>query len=76
VKPLGQLGDIGLFDFSQYVVGVRAEAMLEKSGHVGFLRDISTFRLLIRVDGMPNIGAPYQPPNTAPTQSPFVALAA
>jgi len=75
-KPLGQLGDIGLFDFSQYVIGMRAEAALEKSAHVGFLRDVATFRLLIRVDGMPNISAPYQPPNSAATQSPFVALAA
>lgn len=31
------------------------------------------FRPVLRLDGMPNISAPYHPPNAAPTQSPFVA---
>jgi HK97 family phage major capsid protein len=76
VRPLGQLSDIGLFDFSQYVIGMRADASLDKSIHVGFKRNMTTYRLQLRIDGMPNISAPYQPPNSAPTQSPFVALAA
>jgi HK97 family phage major capsid protein len=73
-KPLGQKGDIGLFDFSQYVVGLRAEIGIERSAHVGFTRDMMTFKLTIRIDGQPNIEAPYQLPDSAPTVSPFVAL--
>jgi len=76
VRPLGQLSDIGLFDFSQYVIGLRMDATLDKSQHVGFTRNVVTYRLQLRLDGMPNISAPYQPPNSAATQSPFVALAA
>lgn len=76
VKPLGTLGDIGLFDFSRYAIGLRKDATLEKSIHVGFLKNQQYFRLQIRVDGMPVDNAPTQPPNSAPTQSAFVTLAA
>ncbi|MCC7242401.1 MAG: phage major capsid protein [Acidobacteria bacterium] len=76
VLPLGSLGDIGLFDFSRYAIGLRRDASLEKSIHVGFLKNQQYFRLQIRVDGMPVDNAPTQPPNSAPTQSAFVALAA
>lgn len=76
VMPLGSLGDIGLFDFGRYAVGLKREATLEKSIHVGFLRNQQYFRLQLRVDGMPVDNAPTQPPNNAPTQSAFVALGA
>ena len=59
VRPLGSRGDIGLYDFSQYVIGVRADASLDKSQHIGFRRNMTTYRLQLRVDGMPNISAPY-----------------
>jgi HK97 family phage major capsid protein len=76
VKPLGQLGDIGLFDFSRYAIGMRMDAALDKSIHVGFLKNQQYFRLQIRIDGQPVDAHPTTPPNSAPTQSPFVALAA
>ncbi len=75
-KPLGQLGDIALMDFSQYVVGLRSQMFLESSGHVGFAKDAMTYRATIRVDGQPNIDAPYELPNSAASVSPFVTLQA
>jgi len=75
-KPLGTLGDIALCDFSRYAIGLRRDAALDKSIHVGFLKNQQYFRLQIRLDGMPVDAAPSQPPNSAPTQSPFVTLSA
>lgn len=76
VRPVGQLSDISLNDFSQYAIGIRQEAEIEKSLHVGFLTNKTTYRILLRIDGMPVIDVPYTMPNGAPTTSPFVALAA
>ncbi|HEY6180241.1 MAG TPA: phage major capsid protein [Kofleriaceae bacterium] len=76
MKPLGQRGDIGLFDFSEYVIGLRRDVAIDRSMHVGFSRDVMTFRLTIRIDGQPNIQAPYQLPDNADSVSPFVTLEA
>jgi HK97 family phage major capsid protein len=75
-KPLGQLGDIALMDFTQYVVGLRNQMFLERSEHIGFSRDVMTYRATLRVDGQPNIETPYELPNNAATVSPFVTLEA
>jgi HK97 family phage major capsid protein len=72
---LGTEGDIALMDWTQYTVGIRSDVQIDRSAHVGFARDAMTYRLKVRLDGQPNITAPYQPPNSAPTLSPFVVLA-
>jgi len=41
VAALGTVGDIGLYNFSQYVVGLRADISLAKSAHLGFTSDTS-----------------------------------
>jgi Phage capsid family len=69
VKPLGTLRDIGLFDFSQYAVGLRQDATLDKLQHVGFTRNVVTFRLQLRVDGQTVVNAPYTPPNSGATRA-------
>jgi HK97 family phage major capsid protein len=74
--PLGSAADLSLLDLSQYFVGVRSDATLERSIHPGFRRAVVTFRMMIRVDGMPAIAAPITPPHSAPTTSAFVTLAA
>ena len=51
VPALGAEGDILLADFSQYVVGMRAEVVLEKSMHVGWQTDESGYRVILRADG-------------------------
>lgn len=76
LNPLGQKGDIVLADFSQYFVGLRKDAAIDRSSHVGFTRDTETFRLTLRIDGQPAVDTPFQPPNSAPTLSPFVTLEA
>jgi len=74
VPTLGTQGDIGLYDFSQYTIGMRQDVTIDRSQHVGFARDAMTYRLKVRLDGQPNISTPYTPPNSAPTLSPFVVL--
>jgi HK97 family phage major capsid protein len=72
---LGALGDIMLCDFSQYVVGLRADVRLEKSMHAGFTSDTSHYRVVLRADGQPLWDAAYTP-NAGDTLSPFVMLEA
>lgn len=73
VPALGTKGDIGLYDFSQYVVGLRSDFTLAKSQHVGFTSDTTYYRGIIRVDGMPKMPAPVTP-DAGDTLSPFVVL--
>lgn len=74
VPVLGTVGDVGLYDFSQYALGLRQDMTLDKSQHVGFTRDTSHYRGILRADGMPTWSAPYTPLN-GDTLSPFVTLA-
>jgi HK97 family phage major capsid protein len=74
MKALGTKGDVALCDFSYYAVGLRQEATLERSGHVGFARDVETFRLIVRIDGQPTLSGPITPANGSDTLSPFVVL--
>lgn len=76
VPQLGDEGDISLMDFSQYAIGLRRDVSLERSQHVGFTRDTSHFRAIVRADGFPLWDAAYKPKGGAPTLSPFVTLAA
>ena len=73
VPTLGTKGDIGLYDFSQYVVGLRADFTLAKSMHAGFQSDTTYYRGTIRVDGQPK-RATVITPNAGDTLSPFVVL--
>ena len=75
MRVLGLDADLALCDFAAYAVGVRRDASIDKSGHVGFQNDLQVYRLQIRVDGQPTISAPIAPLN-GPTLSPFVVLAA
>lgn len=73
LPPLGDSGDILLADFSQYVIGLRQELVLDKSSHAGFTRDTSHYRCIIRADGQPKWSSAYTPRNGS-TLSPFVKL--
>ena len=50
---LGDEGDLILVALSQYAVGLRREASLQRSIHEGWLTDESDWRLIIRVTGTP-----------------------
>jgi HK97 family phage major capsid protein len=75
-RPVGDAGDVLLVDLSQYVVGMRAGMAIERSAHVGFAKNRTTFRLLLRFDGNSGWDRAYQPEFSAPTQSPFIQLEA
>lgn len=73
VPTLGTKGDIGFFAFSEYAVGLRQDMSLDKSAHVGFTRDTSHYRGLLRADGMPKWDKAFTPKNGDPL-SPFIVL--
>ena len=75
VPTLGTVGDIGLFDLSQYAIGMRAQVSLMISPHVYFTTDELAFRLRVRVDGKSLWEDAVTPANGANTLSPFVVLA-
>jgi HK97 family phage major capsid protein len=73
MKVLGTEADLALCDFGAYAIGMRREASLDKSAHVGFAKDVETYRLIVRCDGQPTLSGPVTPLN-GPTLSPFVVL--
>ena len=76
LPALGSLGDILLVDLSQYVIGlVRGGMRIDKSQHVRFSTDETTWRTVVRVDGMGTWSKPFTP-KSGSTLSPFVTLAA
>jgi HK97 family phage major capsid protein len=51
LPALSSKGDILLADFSQYAIGLRQGAALEKSNAAGFTTDTTYFRVVTRLDG-------------------------
>ncbi|MDO9225638.1 MAG: phage major capsid protein [Pseudomonadota bacterium] len=72
--PRGNLGDIVLADMSAYIVAMKGP-QLATSVHLWFDQDLTAFRLTVRLDGMPALGAPVTPTNSAVSKSHFVTLA-
>lgn len=72
---LGDLGDLILADFSQYLLIDKGGVNSAQSIHVRFLYDESVFRFIYRVDGQPIWKAPLTPYKGSNTVSPFVTLA-
>ena len=73
---LGTLGDIALFDLSEYQAIEKGGIQTASSIHVQFLTDETIFRFVYRVDGQPKWAVPLTPNSGGPTQGPFVVLAA
>jgi HK97 family phage major capsid protein len=63
LPTLGTKGDILLADFSQYAIGLRREVTLEKSNLPGWSRDVMSFRVILRCDGMGTWSGPQTPKN-------------
>lgn len=76
MAALGTVGDILLADFSQYLIGLRRDASMERSIHAGWSTDEVHFRLIARVDGMPIPDQATTLQDGSRTVSPFVTLAA
>lgn len=74
-SELGEVGDIILADFSQYILIDKGGINATSSIHVRFLYDENVFRFIYRVDGQPVWNKALQPYKGSATVSPFVALA-
>lgn len=77
MQALGTQGDIGLGDFSQYLIGEKAGGGLKvaTSIHLRFDYDEQTFRWVLRYDGQPWWLSALTPKRGTATLSPFVVLA-
>jgi len=74
-STLGTIGDIGLYDLSQYLMIDKGAPKQAVSLHVRFIYDEAAFRITYRVDGQPIWEAPLTPHKGSNTLSPFVQLA-
>ncbi len=70
----GQPGDLILADLGMYVVASK-NPKLGDSVHLWFDQDITAFKLVYRMDGMPALSAPVTPPHASATKSHFVTTA-
>lgn len=73
-SALGDVGDIILADFSQYLLIDKGGINAASSIHVRFLYDENVFRFIYRCDGQPIWNKPITPYKGSNTLSPFVAL--
>lgn len=74
MATLGDLYDIGLADFSQYIIGEKGGVNFASSIHVRFTTDETAFRFVMRYDGQPWWLATLTP-KAGSTLSPFITLA-
>lgn len=73
---LGSVGDIVLFDPTQYLAIDKGQTEAATSIHVRFAYDEQAFRFIYRFNGTPLWHKPLTPYKGANTQSPYVVLAA
>jgi HK97 family phage major capsid protein len=76
MQALGTAGDIGLADFSQYIIGQKdsGNPTVTSSIHVRFTTDETAFRFVLRYDGQPSWKSVLTPKRGSSTLSPFVVL--
>lgn len=72
---LGDAGDLMFCDLSQYIIGVRRQATVEKSNLPSWTSDQVDWRILSRFDGQPAVDSAATRKDAA-TESPFVILGA
>jgi HK97 family phage major capsid protein len=82
-STLGDLGDIMLVDFNQYMTLLKTGGGRDSSGlrtdvsiHLWFDQDLVAYRFTLRVGGQPWWATPIAMRSGSNTQSPFVTLAA
>jgi len=76
MQALGTAGDIGLVDFSQYIIGQKSGGTpdVASSIHVRFATDETAFRFVLRYDGQPSWLTYITPKRGSATLSPFIVL--
>ena len=75
VPTLGTKGDLGLYDFSYYLVGDRMQLTLTTSDQRYFETDQTAFKAVERLDGQPWLSSALTPYNGGATLSAFVTVA-
>lgn len=78
VPTIGGAGsgkDINFIDFGYYLIGDRMQMRAESSMHAKFTTDVTTYRIIERVDGRGWLLSAITPQNSTITLSPFVSLA-
>lgn len=75
-QTVGDLGDILLADFGEYILIDKGAMQSASSIHVRFVYDESVFRFVYRVDGQPLWNSALTPYKGSNTLSPFVVLQA
>ena len=76
LPALGSQGCLILADFSAYAVLLKEGIRLESSIHEGFRSDLTSFRMILHVDGQTTINKPTILLDGSTTVSQFVALGA
>jgi HK97 family phage major capsid protein len=74
VPALGTAGDLGLYDFSQYLIGDRQQVEIAFSDQVAFLSNESVWRFVSRVGGQPWLKDAVTLADTVTKLSPFAAV--
>jgi HK97 family phage major capsid protein len=74
-STLGDVGDLVLADFSQYIIAQKGGLKGASSMHVAFTTDEMCFRFVLRIDGQPAWHSALTPYKGTNTLGPFVAIA-
>lgn len=73
---LGDKGDIGLYDLSEYLTIRKGGLIAEQSMHVRFIQHEQTFRWTLAANGQPTWRSSRTPFKGTQAQSPYVCVAA
>lgn len=76
MPALGLRGDLVFVDLTQYALVMKSSARIAYDGGPGFDRDVATWRLTLRADGLPLWPTVITPRNGGPTLSWATYLAA
>ena len=76
METVGDQGDIGLYDFSQFLEGTYQPMQSAESIHVRFLNHERAFKFWLRNAGAPWWRSALTPKKSTNTLSPFITLAA
>lgn len=73
---IGDQGDISFIDFGMYLIGDRQAMSASSSSEFKFGNDMTAYRIIQRLDGLPWLQSAITPKNNGDTLSPFVQLQA
>ena len=74
IPNLGTTGDLAFVDFGYYLLGDRQQMQVSSSEDYKFQNDLTSFRVIERLDGRPWLRSALTPENGGSTLSPFVFL--